>query len=84
MEAILTGRNGVHVVALVDEASKNESECATTPNQQMVVDHAVVPLLTLRNVKLDPVLVRISNHYTCTNTKQAFLYMSFSRVLSKR
>lgn len=69
MEAILTGSNGVHVVALVDEASKNESDCATTPNQPMAVDHAVVTVLTLRNVKLDSVLVRISNHYTCTNTK---------------
>ncbi len=58
MEAILTGRNGVHVAAPVDRASKNESDYATTQNQSMAADHAAVPVSTLGNVKLVSVQVR--------------------------
>lgn len=58
MEATQTGRNGVHVVAPVDKAFKNESDCATTQNQPMGADHAAGPASTPGNVKLDSVLVR--------------------------
>lgn len=64
MEATLTGRNGLHVVAPVDKASKNESDCAATQNQPTVDDHAAVPMLTLGNVKLDSVQVRIMVCFT--------------------
>lgn len=63
MEATLTGRSGVHVVAPVDKASKNESDYATTQNQQMVADHAVVPVLILGNVML--VSVQVLIHFLC-------------------
>lgn len=59
MEATLTGRNGVHVAAPVDRASKNESDHATTHNQPMAADHAAVPVSTLGNVKLVSVQVWI-------------------------
>lgn len=60
MEATLTGRNGLHVVAPVDKASKNESDCVTTQNQPTAADHAAVPVSTRGNVKLDSVQVRIN------------------------
>lgn len=59
MEATLTGRTGVHVVAPVDKASKNDSDRAATQNQSTVDDHAAVPVLSLGSVKLDSVLVRM-------------------------
>lgn len=60
MEATLTGRNGVHVVAPVVKASKNESDRAPTQNQPTAADHAAVPVSTLGNVKLVSVQVQIS------------------------
>lgn len=59
MEATLTGRNGLHAVAPVDKASKNESDYATTQNQPMAVDHAAVLVSTPGNVKLASARVRI-------------------------
>lgn len=59
MEATLTGRTGVPVVAPVDKDSKNESDYATTHNQLMAADHAAVPVSILGNVKLVSVRVQI-------------------------
>lgn len=57
MEATPTGRNGVHVAAPVDKASKNESDYATTQNQLTVAGPAAIPVSTLGNVK--PVSVQV-------------------------
>lgn len=65
MEATLTGRTGVHVVAPVDKASKNESDRAATQNQSTVDDHAAVPVLSLGSVKLDSVLVSLQSQISC-------------------
>lgn len=58
MEATLTGKNGLHVVAPADKVSKNESDCATTQNQPMVADHAAAPVSTPGNVNLVSVQVQ--------------------------
>lgn len=58
MEATLTGRNGAPVVALVDKASRSESESATTQNQPTGADPAVARVSTRGNVTLDSVQVK--------------------------
>lgn len=61
MEVTLIGRNGVHVVALVEKASKNESDYATIPNQSTVAVRAAVPVPTLGNARLVSVQVQLKS-----------------------
>lgn len=80
MEATLTGRNGLRVVAPVDQASKKESDCATTQNQLTVADRVTVLVPTQGNVKLDSVQVKtniclkqlLSFPYHCPSVSELF------------
>lgn len=58
MAVTLIGRNGVHVAALVDKASKNESGRATTQNQPTVADRVAVPVSNPGSVRPDSVQVQ--------------------------
>lgn len=65
MEVTLIGRNGVHVVALVEKVSKSESDYATTQNQPTVAVHVAGPVSTLENVRLVSVQVQLIYPLIC-------------------